>query len=126
MLGDLSMILCDPYAVNFLASSAIKIALHLINGDALPRENAVLVLLLRMLALGLSAWQMIDSQEFKEPKLDSQVVTKFLPALMSLMVILLFETFIEIFYSLIITVFASQYVEDPIRFQRLNLMDASV
>ncbi|XP_043472803.1 negative elongation factor B [Leptopilina heterotoma] len=86
VLGDLSMILCDPYAVNFLASSAIKIALHLINGDSLPRENAVLVLLLRMLALGLSAWQMIDSQEFKEPKLDSQVVTKFLPALMSLMV----------------------------------------
>lgn len=29
---------------------------------------------------------MINSQEFKEPKLDSQVVTKFLPALMSLMV----------------------------------------
>lgn len=39
-----------------------------------------------MLALGLSAWVMIDSQEFREPKLDSQVVTKFLPALMSLMV----------------------------------------
>ncbi|XP_046412906.1 negative elongation factor B isoform X2 [Neodiprion pinetum] len=86
VLGDLSMTLCDPYAVNFLASSAIKIALHLINGEALPRDNAVLVLLLRMLALGLSAWQMIDSQDFKEPKLDSQVVTKFLPALMSLMV----------------------------------------
>lgn len=86
VLGDLSMTLCDPYAVNFLASSAIKIALHLINGEALPRENAVLVLLLRMLALGLSAWHMIDSQDFKEPKLDSQVVTKFLPALMSLMV----------------------------------------
>ncbi|KAG8038284.1 hypothetical protein G9C98_006611 [Cotesia typhae] len=85
-LGDLSMTLCDPYAVNFLASSAIKIALHLINGESLPRDNAVLVLLLRMLALGLSAWQMIDSQDFKEPKLDSQVVTKFLPALMSLMV----------------------------------------
>ncbi|XP_012228280.1 negative elongation factor B [Linepithema humile] len=86
VLGDLSMTLCDPYAVNFLASSAIKIALHLINGETLPRENSVLVLLLRMLALGLSAWQMIDSQDFKEPKLDSQVVTKFLPALMSLMV----------------------------------------
>lgn len=50
------------------------------------QENTVLILLLRMLALGLSAWQMIDTQEFKEPKLDSQVVTKFLPALMSLMV----------------------------------------
>lgn len=88
MLGDLSMILCDPYAVNFLASSAIKIALHLINSESLPRDNAVLLLLLRMLALGLSAWQMIDTQVFKEPKLDGQVVTKFLPALMSLMVIL--------------------------------------
>lgn len=86
VLGDLSMTLCDPYAVNFLASSVIKISLHLINSESLPRDNAVLVLLLRMLALGLSAWNMIDSQDFKEPKLDSQVVTKFLPALMSLMV----------------------------------------
>uniref|UniRef100_A0A1B0GLC0 Negative elongation factor b n=1 Tax=Lutzomyia longipalpis TaxID=7200 RepID=A0A1B0GLC0_LUTLO len=60
--------------------------LHLINNEGLPRENTILILLLRMLALGLSAWVMIDSQEFKEPKLDSQVVTKFLPALMSLMV----------------------------------------
>ncbi|XP_014218914.1 negative elongation factor B [Copidosoma floridanum] len=86
VLGDLSMTLCDPYAVNFLANNAIKTATNLINGDGMPRDNAVLLLLLRMLALGLSAWQMIDSQEFKEPKLDSQVVTKFLPALMSLMV----------------------------------------
>ncbi|XP_059484966.1 negative elongation factor B [Neocloeon triangulifer] len=86
VLGDLSMTLCDPYAVNFLATSAMKILTHLINNDSMPRENTILILLLRMLALGLSAWQMIDSQEFREPKLDSQVVTKFLPALMSLMV----------------------------------------
>lgn len=86
VLGDLSMTLCDPFAVNFLASSAIKILQHLINNDGLPRDNTILILLLRMLALGLSAWVMIDSQDFKEPKLDSQVVTKYLPALMSLMV----------------------------------------
>uniref|UniRef100_A0A8W7P6S5 Negative elongation factor B n=1 Tax=Anopheles coluzzii TaxID=1518534 RepID=A0A8W7P6S5_ANOCL len=86
VLGDLSMTLCDPYAINFLATSAIKILQHLINNEGMPRENLILVLLLRMLALGLSAWVMIDSQDFKEPKLDSQVVTKFLPALMSLMV----------------------------------------
>uniref|UniRef100_A0A8D9EGV1 Negative elongation factor B n=1 Tax=Cacopsylla melanoneura TaxID=428564 RepID=A0A8D9EGV1_9HEMI len=86
VLGDLSMTLCDPYAINFLATSAMKILHYLINNEALPRENTVLVLLLRMLALGLSAWVMIDTQEFKEPKLDSQVVTKFVPALMSLMV----------------------------------------
>uniref|UniRef100_A0A182QCN7 Negative elongation factor B n=1 Tax=Anopheles farauti TaxID=69004 RepID=A0A182QCN7_9DIPT len=86
VLGDLSMTLCDPYAINFLATSAIKILQHLINNEGLSRENTILILLLRMLALGLSAWVMIDSQDFKEPKLDSQVVTKFLPALMSLMV----------------------------------------
>ncbi|KXJ80419.1 hypothetical protein RP20_CCG025132 [Aedes albopictus] len=86
VLGDLSMTLCDPYAINFLATSAIKILQHLINNEGLPRDNTILILLLRMLALGLSAWIMIDSQDFKEPKLDSQVVTKFLPALMSLMV----------------------------------------
>ncbi|KAK5642952.1 hypothetical protein RI129_009119 [Pyrocoelia pectoralis] len=86
VLGDLSMTLCDPYAINFLATSAIKILQHLINNEGMPRDNTILILLLRMLALGLSAWVMIDSQDFKEPKLDSQVVTKFLPALMSLMV----------------------------------------
>lgn len=86
VLGDLSMTLSDPYAINFLASSALKILGYLINVESLPRDNQVLVLLLRMLALGLQAWDMINSQTFKEPKLDVQLVTKFLPALMSLMV----------------------------------------
>lgn len=86
VLGDLSMTLCDPYAINFLAQSALKIINHLINIEGLPRDNQVLVLLLRMLALGLQAWEMISTQQYKEPKLDVQLITKFLPALMSLMV----------------------------------------
>lgn len=86
VLGDLSMTLCDPYAINFLATWAIKQFQHLINNDGLPRDNTILLLLLRLLALGLSAWTMIDSQDFKEPKLDNLLVTKFLPSLMSLMV----------------------------------------
>ncbi|XP_047516622.1 negative elongation factor B [Pieris napi] len=86
ILGDLSMTLCDPYAVNFLATSAIKILHHLINTEGLPRDNSILILLLRMSALGLGSWDIINTQQFKEPKLDSQVVTKYLPALMSLMV----------------------------------------
>ncbi|XP_050674407.1 negative elongation factor B [Leptidea sinapis] len=86
ILGDLSMTLCDPFAVNFLATSAIKILHHLINTEGLPRDNTILILLLRMLALGLGSWNIINTQEFKEPKLDSQVVTKYMPALMSLMV----------------------------------------
>jgi negative elongation factor B len=86
ILGDLSMTLCDPYAINFLASSAIKILLHLVSVDQLPRSNSILILLLRMLSLGLSAWRMIDTQDFKESKFDIQILTKFLPALTSLMV----------------------------------------
>lgn len=56
------------------------------NNEILPRENPILVLLLRMLSLGLSGWEMINSQNFKEPKLDPQIVTKFIPALLVLMV----------------------------------------
>merc|ERR1719511_206192 len=86
VLGDLSMTLCDPFAINFLATAAMKIMNHQVANDALPRDNAVLHLLLRMLGLGLSAWDMIDTQEFMEPKVDPQLVTKFIPALMSLIV----------------------------------------
>ena len=39
-----------------------------------------------MLSLGLNAWDMIDSQHFKEPKLEAQLITRFLPCLLSLMV----------------------------------------
>lgn len=80
------MTLCDPYAVNFLASSVLKILQHIINNEGMPRDNPVLILLLRLLALALQAWDMIDSQVFKEPKLDSQLITRFLPSVMSLMV----------------------------------------
>jgi negative elongation factor B len=57
-----------------------------VTNEQLPRDNNTLHLLLRMLALGLSAWSMIDSQEFSESKLPPEVVTKFIPALLSLIV----------------------------------------
>ena len=80
------MTLCDPFAINFLASSAIKIINHQVSNEALPRENAILHLLLRMMGLGLSAWDMIDTQEFMEPKLNTGLITQFVPSLMSLVV----------------------------------------
>lgn len=86
VLGDISMTLCDPYAINFLATSVLRILQHVINNEGMPRDNPVLLLLIRMLALGLQAWSMVDSKVFKEPKLDPQLVTKFLPSLVSLMV----------------------------------------
>jgi negative elongation factor B len=54
--------------------------------EGLPRDQPVLHLLLRMLALGLSAWEMIETQDFREPKLELPLLLQFLPAMMSLIV----------------------------------------
>ncbi|XP_053328309.1 negative elongation factor B [Spea bombifrons] len=86
VLGDLSMILCDPFAINTLALSTIRNLQELISQESLPRDSPELLLLLRMLSLGHGAWDMIDSQVFREPKLDPELITKFLPLLMSLVV----------------------------------------
>ncbi|XP_072285861.1 negative elongation factor B [Pyxicephalus adspersus] len=86
VLGDLSMILCDPFAINTLGLSTIRNLQELISQESLPRDSPELLLLLRMLSLGHGAWDMIDSQVFKEPKLEAEVITKFLPLLMSLVV----------------------------------------
>ncbi|KAM8934687.1 negative elongation factor B [Pelodytes ibericus] len=86
VLGDLSMILCDPFAINTLALSTIRTLQELISQESLPRDSPELLLLLRMLSLGHGAWEMIDSQVFREPKLDPELITKFLPLLMSLVV----------------------------------------
>ncbi|XP_065309878.1 negative elongation factor B-like isoform X2 [Dermacentor albipictus] len=86
LLCDLAMTLCDPYAINFLGQSALKSMTHLIKVEGMPRDNHFLVLLLRMLALGMEAWTMLNTENYTEPKLDVQLFTKFLPSLMCLMV----------------------------------------
>lgn len=99
VLGDLAMALADPYAVNFIATQIIRILYHQINNEALPREHNVLHFLLRLLNLGLNAYDILKDQVFKEPKMDVGIVTKFIPILMSFMVddqvrlYLLFESF---------------------------------
>ncbi|XP_039598569.1 negative elongation factor B isoform X1 [Polypterus senegalus] len=86
VLGDLSMILCDPFATNTLVLSTIRNLQDLVSQEALPRDSPDLLLLLRMLSLGQGAWDMIDSQVFKEPRLEPELVTKFLPTLLSFVV----------------------------------------
>ncbi|XP_071948538.1 negative elongation factor B-like [Antedon mediterranea] len=86
VLGDLSMILCDPYAIHTIANSTIRTMLSSIASDTIPRASPNLALLMRMLTLGVKAWNMIDSQVFKEPKMEHDVILKFLPCIMSLIV----------------------------------------
>lgn len=84
VLGDLSMILFDPFAVNTMLWSIMKVLQDLTNHETLPRDSAELVLLIRMLALGKSAWDIINKQVFKEPRIDLDIVTRFVPALLAL------------------------------------------
>ncbi|EPQ17428.1 Negative elongation factor B [Myotis brandtii] len=86
VLGDLSMILCDPFAINTLSLSTLRHLQELVGQETLPRDSPDLLLLLRLLALGQGAWDMIDSQVFKEPRMEVELITKFLPTLMSFMV----------------------------------------
>lgn len=86
VLGDLSMILFDPFAVNTMLWSIMKVLQDLTGHETLPRDSAELVLLIRMLALGQSAWEIINKQVFKEPRIDLDIVTKFMPALLSISV----------------------------------------
>ncbi|KFO21449.1 Negative elongation factor B [Fukomys damarensis] len=86
VLGDLSMILCDPFAINTLSLSTIRHLQELVSQETLPRDSPDLLLLLRLLALGQGAWDLIDSQVFKEPKMEVELITKFLPMLMSFVV----------------------------------------
>ncbi|XP_075730929.1 negative elongation factor B-like [Rhipicephalus microplus] len=86
LLCDLGLALCDPHAINFLGHSAVKAMIHLVNLEAMPRGNHVLVLLLRMLALGIEAWKMLSTEVYAEPALDVQLFTRFIPALMCLMI----------------------------------------
>ncbi|XP_029468517.1 negative elongation factor B [Rhinatrema bivittatum] len=86
VLGDLSMILCDSFAINTLALSTIRNLQELISQEALPRDSTDLLLLLRMLSLGQGAWDMIDSQVFREPKMEPELITRFLPLLLSFVV----------------------------------------
>ncbi|XP_074655187.1 negative elongation factor B-like [Tubulanus polymorphus] len=86
VLGQLSLILCDPYAMHTLGMSIMKALQHSVNTEALPRDNGELIVLLRLLCLGIQAWDLVDGAVYREPKLEPPLMIKFLPGLMSLMV----------------------------------------
>jgi len=83
VIGDLSMILCDPFAMNTILCSIIKTIHDVTVKESLPRDNGDFHLLIRMLALGHSAWEIIDKQIFKEPIIDKEITQTFIPSLIT-------------------------------------------
>lgn len=86
ILGDISMVVRDPYALHCIALSVVKCVQHLLEKEKLPRESPEVVSLVRLLDLGLKSWDILDQQDFVEDKLDVSLAIKFLPELMSFMV----------------------------------------
>lgn len=86
VLGDVAMALNDPYAVNFLSKSILRMMNQHISNESLPRNNHMLHFLLRLLNLGLHSRDLLDNQIFNEPILDVKIITRFIPILISFMV----------------------------------------
>lgn len=82
ILGDLAMIAGDPHTLHFLCQLISKVLSHCLANESLPRDHSALQLVLRLLSVGLNAWNMHSLGEYKEPKIDSIIYTKFLSSLM--------------------------------------------
>ena len=85
VMGDIAMVLNDPYATYTIVSSIIQQLLRLNNMDLLPRSSSELMFLIRLLSLSTSAWSIIKTQSFSETPVNPNIVTRFLPMLMSVM-----------------------------------------
>jgi len=85
VMGDIAMILCEPYATNTIVSSVLQQLNKLIKVDLLPRSSQDLMFLIRLLTLSVGSWTMIKTQNFKESPMNPDIITKFLPMMLSVM-----------------------------------------
>lgn len=69
MRGDISMLLCDPFAVHTVTQTVVNELHQLCENEQLPRDSAQLMLLLRLLQFGLNAQKMIHCQDFSEKEM---------------------------------------------------------
>lgn len=84
ILSELAFALFDPYAVNFLVKTIMRILATQIHNEACPRDHQTLQFLFRLLNLGLHAHDILFTPT--EPKFNPDILTRFLPILMGFMV----------------------------------------
>lgn len=85
VMGDIAMIVADPYATYTIISSILQQLSKFMKMDMLPRSSQDLMFLIRLLTLSVNSWSMLKSQDFKETPMNVDIITKFLPTLMSVM-----------------------------------------
>ena len=77
--SDCAFILADPFVIDMLARSTVYNLNKCIQNEILPRNCSELIFILRLLSLSLLAWEVMDSQANKEPKIDASLITEYLP-----------------------------------------------
>ncbi|KAI1720565.1 cofactor of BRCA1 (COBRA1) domain-containing protein [Ditylenchus destructor] len=90
VMSDLGIIASDPHVVHFLCSMVIKVLKDIASsGNYLPRDHVPLYLLMKILYLGASR----ESAKYEDPSdsdyvpqfsVNQECITKFLPALVSM------------------------------------------
>eukprot|EP00005_Dracoamoeba_jomungandri_P000959 CAMPEP_0174254276 /NCGR_PEP_ID=MMETSP0439-20130205/3609_1 /TAXON_ID=0 /ORGANISM="Stereomyxa ramosa, Strain Chinc5" /LENGTH=288 /DNA_ID=CAMNT_0015335767 /DNA_START=1046 /DNA_END=1912 /DNA_ORIENTATION=- len=86
VLGDLGMIINDPYATHTLLRNIFSLLSQAILHEELPMNMPNLCYISQLLSLGLSAGEMIEHQKFTVPNGDKEVVRLFYPMLLAKMV----------------------------------------
>lgn len=97
LLPDVSMAVGDPYVLHFLSQLITKVLNQCLTNEILPRDHSSLQLIIRLAHIGANAFQLVttaiypaeagvQSTEYKEPKIEPILYTKFLPSLMTLWV----------------------------------------
>jgi len=81
VLGDLAMIVNDPYVQNLLVRNILRTLQGTIERAEIPKDNEVLVYMTQMMALGLKARRMLVDKEFSFPKKEKDVLGTFYPLL---------------------------------------------
>ncbi|CAF0982652.1 unnamed protein product [Brachionus calyciflorus] len=78
---DIAFILADPFVVDMLSRNVMSMLNKCVQNELLPRNCTELIFVLRLLSISLLAWEIVDSQTNKEPKIDSALITEYLPNL---------------------------------------------
>lgn len=81
IIADAAFILADPFVVDMLARNAISYLNRCVQNELLPRNCTELIFVLRLLYLSLFSFDVINTPGYKEQKMDSILITEYLPNL---------------------------------------------
>jgi len=81
VLGDLALIIRDPFATNTILRAIFGRLVNVVKREDLPYQDEPLKHLTKLLVLGIQAKTLIQQKNFLRPKSDKRILQKFYPSL---------------------------------------------